>query len=140
LELAAIEDRRLTGGAADDHAVGAFAQVEIEQGVPRSEIDRPVVTHRRDECRDAALEHAGPSTVDGTMLLKRRLAAQGKRVHGGPPPRYTDGLETPMKQLIAISAIGSDRTGLVYDVTRVVVDCGGNILESRMTALGNEFA
>jgi glycine cleavage system transcriptional repressor len=45
-----------------------------------------------------------------------------------------------MKQLIAICAIGSDRTGLVYDLTRVVVDCGGNILESRMTALGNEFA
>jgi glycine cleavage system transcriptional repressor len=45
-----------------------------------------------------------------------------------------------MKQLIAISAIGSDRTGLVYDLTRVVAECGGNILESRMTALGNEFA
>jgi glycine cleavage system transcriptional repressor len=45
-----------------------------------------------------------------------------------------------MKQLIAICAIGNDRTGLVYDLTRVVVDCGGNILESRMTALGNEFA
>ncbi len=74
------------------------------------------------------------------MLLKRRLAAQGKRSHGGPPPRYTGGLDTPMKQLIAISAIGSDRTGLVYDLTRIVVDCGGNILESRMTALGNEFA
>jgi glycine cleavage system transcriptional repressor len=45
-----------------------------------------------------------------------------------------------MKQLIAISAIGGDRTGLVYDLTRVVVDCGGSVLESRMTALGNEFA
>jgi glycine cleavage system transcriptional repressor len=45
-----------------------------------------------------------------------------------------------MKQLIAISAVGSDRTGLVFDLTRVVVDCGGNVLESRMTALGNEFA
>ena len=44
------------------------------------------------------------------------------------------------KQLLAISAIGNDRTGLVYDLTRVVVDCGGNVLESRMTALGNEFA
>jgi len=55
-------------------------------------------------------------------------------------PRYTDRVDTPMKQLLAISAIGSDRTGLVYDLTRVVVDCGGNILESRMTALGNEFA
>lgn len=45
-----------------------------------------------------------------------------------------------MKQLIAISALGSDRTGLVYDLTRVVAECGGNVLESRMTALGNEFA
>ena len=45
-----------------------------------------------------------------------------------------------MKQLIVISAIGSDRTGLVYDLTRVVLDCGGNILESRMSAFGNEFA
>jgi glycine cleavage system transcriptional repressor len=45
-----------------------------------------------------------------------------------------------MKQLIAICAIGSDRTGLVFDLTRVVADCGGNVLESRMTALGNEFA
>ncbi len=74
------------------------------------------------------------------MLLKRRHVAQGTCVYAGAPPGYTAGLDTPMKQLIAISAIGSDRTGLVYDLTRVVVDCGGNILESRMTALGNEFA
>jgi glycine cleavage system transcriptional repressor len=45
-----------------------------------------------------------------------------------------------MKQLIVISAIGGDRTGLVYDLTRVVLDCGGNILESRMSAFGSEFA
>ncbi|MBC7984292.1 MAG: glycine cleavage system protein R [Candidatus Obscuribacterales bacterium] len=45
-----------------------------------------------------------------------------------------------MKQLIVINAIGGDRTGLVYDLTRVVADCSGNILESRMTALGSEFA
>lgn len=45
-----------------------------------------------------------------------------------------------MKQHIAISAIGSDRTGMVHDLTRVVTDCGGNIIESRMTALGSEFA
>src|SRR5262245_16840680 len=45
-----------------------------------------------------------------------------------------------MKQLIVISAIGSDRTGLVYDLTRVVLDCGGIIVESGMSALGNEFA
>ncbi len=45
-----------------------------------------------------------------------------------------------MKELIIISAIGSDRTGLVFDVTRVILECGGNVLESRMTALGSEFA
>jgi glycine cleavage system transcriptional repressor len=44
-----------------------------------------------------------------------------------------------MKQLLAISAIGGDRTGMVHDLTRVIADCGGNILESRMSALGAEF-
>jgi glycine cleavage system transcriptional repressor len=43
-------------------------------------------------------------------------------------------------QFIVISAIGNDRTGLVYDLTRVVLECSGSILESRMSALGNEFA
>ncbi len=44
-----------------------------------------------------------------------------------------------MKQLIALSAIGSDRTGMVHDLTRAIADCGGNIVESRMSALGSEF-
>ena len=43
-------------------------------------------------------------------------------------------------QFIVISALGSDRTGLVYDLTRVVLDCAGNIVDSRMSAFGNEFA
>ena len=45
-----------------------------------------------------------------------------------------------MKQHLAISAIGPDRTGLVHDLTRVISDCGGSIGDSRMAALGNEFA
>jgi len=45
-----------------------------------------------------------------------------------------------MKQFIAISAIGDDRIGLVHDLSKVVADCGGSISESRMTALGSEFA
>ena len=44
-----------------------------------------------------------------------------------------------MKQLLALSAIGSDRTGMVHDLTRAISDCGGNIIESRMSALGSEF-
>ena len=45
-----------------------------------------------------------------------------------------------MSQLIVISAIGSDHTGLVQDLTKVILSCGGNIEESRMTTLGSEFA
>ena len=45
-----------------------------------------------------------------------------------------------MSQLIVLSAIGSDRTGVVDDITEVILDCGGNIEESRMTTLGSDFA
>ena len=45
-----------------------------------------------------------------------------------------------MSQLIVLSAIGSDRTGVVQDITKVILGCGGNIEESRMTTLGSEFA
>ncbi len=45
-----------------------------------------------------------------------------------------------MKQFLAVSAIGSDRPGMVHELTRVISDCGGNIAESRMAALGSEFA
>ena len=45
-----------------------------------------------------------------------------------------------MSQLIVISAVGSARTGVVQDLTKVILSCGGNIEESRMTTLGSEFA
>ncbi|MEM6511824.1 MAG: glycine cleavage system protein R [Pseudomonadota bacterium] len=45
-----------------------------------------------------------------------------------------------MSQLIVISAIGSDRPGVVQEIAKVILSCGGNIEESRMTTLGNEFA
>jgi glycine cleavage system transcriptional repressor len=45
-----------------------------------------------------------------------------------------------MQQLTVISAVGTDRSGIVHNLTRAVLDCGGNIVESRMTALGSEFA
>jgi glycine cleavage system transcriptional repressor len=45
-----------------------------------------------------------------------------------------------MAQLIVLSAIGTDRPGVVKDISRVILDCGGNIEESRMTSLGAEFA
>ena len=45
-----------------------------------------------------------------------------------------------MSQLIVISAVGSDRTGVVQDLAEVILSCDGNIEESRMTTLGSEFA
>ena len=45
-----------------------------------------------------------------------------------------------MSQLIVLSAIGSDRAGVVQDITEVILNCDGNIEESRMTSLGSEFA
>jgi glycine cleavage system transcriptional repressor len=45
-----------------------------------------------------------------------------------------------MNQLIVITAVGSDRAGVVHELTRAVLEWGGNIVESRMTALGAEFA
>lgn len=45
-----------------------------------------------------------------------------------------------MTQLIVLSVVGTDRTGIVQDISKVILECGGNIEESRMTALGAEFA
>jgi glycine cleavage system transcriptional repressor len=45
-----------------------------------------------------------------------------------------------MSQLIVISAVGTDRTGVVQDLSKVILACGGNIEESRMATLGSEFA
>ncbi len=44
-----------------------------------------------------------------------------------------------MKQFLAVSAIGSDRAGLVHEFTRTIADCGGSISESRMLCLGGDF-
>ncbi len=55
-------------------------------------------------------------------------------------PTFTDTVSRNMTQLIVLSAIGTDRAGVVNDLAKVILDCGGNIEESRMTALGTEFA
>lgn len=45
-----------------------------------------------------------------------------------------------MSSLIVISAIGSDRPGIVQALSGAVLSRAGNILDSRMTVLGGEFA
>lgn len=45
-----------------------------------------------------------------------------------------------MNKYLVISAVGRDRPGIVHDLSKVVLDCGGNVEDSRMTVLGGEFA
>ena len=79
------------------------------------------------------------------MVLARATRAQGARAaryhrHADPGTLPESARFSRMKQFIAISAIGDDRIGLVHDLSKVVADCGGSISESRMTALGSDFA
>ena len=45
-----------------------------------------------------------------------------------------------MEQRIAVTAIGPDRAGLIRDLSAIITEASGNIHESRMIALGSEFA
>lgn len=45
-----------------------------------------------------------------------------------------------MDQLLVISALGHDRPGIVNELSRTILDCKGNIVDSRMSVLGGEFA
>jgi glycine cleavage system transcriptional repressor len=45
-----------------------------------------------------------------------------------------------MDKLLAITAIGPDRAGVIRDLSQAVSGSGGSIRESRMIALGSEFA
>lgn len=45
-----------------------------------------------------------------------------------------------MEKLLAVTAIGPDRAGLIRDLSEVVTEAGCSIHESRMMALGSEFA
>jgi glycine cleavage system transcriptional repressor len=44
-----------------------------------------------------------------------------------------------MEQLMIICAVGGDPSAIVHELARVILDCGGNIKESRMTSLGSDF-
>lgn len=63
-----------------------------------------------------------------------KLPARPFRI--APAARYT----LPVKQHLAVSAVGTDRTGIVHELSRVITECGGSISESRMANLGAEFA
>ncbi len=45
-----------------------------------------------------------------------------------------------MSKNLVISALGNDKPGIVNELSKEILDQGGNITESRMTVLGGEFA
>lgn len=45
-----------------------------------------------------------------------------------------------MQNYLAISALGTNRAGLVHQFCKAIKDCGCTIVDSRMTVLGGEFA
>lgn len=45
-----------------------------------------------------------------------------------------------MSKSLVISALGNDSSGIVNELSKTVLDQGGNISESRMMVLGDEFA
>jgi glycine cleavage system transcriptional repressor len=45
-----------------------------------------------------------------------------------------------MKSWFILSAIGSDRPGLVAELAQLIYDCEANLEDSRMTILGSDFA
>lgn len=44
-----------------------------------------------------------------------------------------------MEQLIVISAVGGDSNAIVHELARVILDCGGNVKESRMAGFGADY-
>ena len=47
--------------------------------------------------------------------------------------------KTNTNQLV-LSALGEDKPGIIDELSRCVLDCGCNIVDSRMTILGGDFA
>ena len=45
-----------------------------------------------------------------------------------------------MNKSLVISALGNDKPGIVNELSKTILDQGGNISDSRMTVLGGEFS
>lgn len=45
-----------------------------------------------------------------------------------------------MQKYLVVSAIGQNRAGLIVPFTKAVQDCGCNVIDSRMTVLGDRLA
>jgi len=75
---------------------------------------------------------------------KRMNARAHKRPHGRVPAPAVNAFSIMderrfMTHYLVVTAIGTDRPGIVNEVTRHVSGCGCNIVDSRLGIFGNEF-
>ncbi len=75
---------------------------------------------------------------------KRMNARARKRPHGRVPAPAVNAFSIMderrfMTHYLVVTAIGTDRPGIVNEVTRHVSGCGCNIVDSRLGIFGNEF-
>ena len=150
--LAMIERRGFAGGARDDEHLGARARRGNRRRFAKSPVvDRAVCIHRRHHRHHAAGQHrrdpcacgakkANDSTGACLRPAQPESVAALEAVRGTLPDWLQPRDFLPMEQLMVISAVGGDPTAVVQELTRVIMDCGGNIKESRMAAFGSEFA
>src|SRR5262249_38720419 len=75
------------------------------------------------------------------------LAERGARSRSGALAVFACGLLIGQPSPVAmsrrwfiLSAIGTDRPGLVADLAQLIYDCDANLEDSRMTILGSDFA
>jgi len=71
----------------------------------------------------------------------------GKRVLNAGGPRWwnrwfalLDCRAMSHREYRVLTAVGPDRPGIVQEVSRVLLECGANLEDSRMAILGGEFA
>lgn len=77
---------------------------------------------------------------DGTEAIPGAQGHTGPRFAVKLDPSAGASEAQTMEKHLAVTAIGPDRAGLVQELSGLVTAAGGNIHESRMIALGSEFA
>src|SRR5258706_5520940 len=105
--------------------------------VPSTSMGVTIATRLPENMLLHALERCG-AIARGRCGMLRSQRGLKQAQETGTLPAVNDP-NAPGKQHLAVSAIGGDHTGMVHELTRVITDCGRNMAERRMRALGHEF-
>src|SRR3990172_2252368 len=94
-------------------------------------------------CAHAAVQ----GSARGSRFWRCRRADGDPAFRRYPPlpvlwcPGFEEGDKLPaVRRWFILSAIGTDRPGLVAELAQLIYDCDANLEDSRMTILGSDFA